>query len=77
MAGVHRIHHVVRCSRSHIIGRTEYCRFSTSIEQIAKLIELQSHNSQDALVAQAKAFIQTTITTYANNGFIVNFFKVS
>ncbi|KAJ7235476.1 hypothetical protein B0H12DRAFT_1141671 [Mycena haematopus] len=47
----------------------------TSIEQTAKLIELQSHNSQDALVAQAKSFIQTTVTTYANNGFIVNFFK--
>ncbi|KAF7363482.1 hypothetical protein MSAN_01004100 [Mycena sanguinolenta] len=47
----------------------------TSIEQIAKLIDLQSHNSQDALVAQAKSFIQSTVTTYANNGFIMNLFK--
>jgi hypothetical protein len=50
---------------------------STSIEQVAKLIILQTHNSQDALVAQAKSFIQTTVTTYANNGFIMNFFKVN
>ncbi|KAF7338262.1 hypothetical protein MVEN_02051500 [Mycena venus] len=42
----------------------------TSIEQTARLVEQQSHNSQDALVAQAKSFIQTTVTTYANNGFI-------
>ncbi|KAJ6502509.1 hypothetical protein C8R45DRAFT_976826 [Mycena sanguinolenta] len=47
----------------------------TSIEQIAKLIDLQSHNSQDALVAQAKSFILSTVTTYANNGFIANLFK--
>ncbi|KAJ7685226.1 hypothetical protein DFH06DRAFT_1157872 [Mycena polygramma] len=47
----------------------------TSIEQVAKLIMLQSHNSQDALVAQAKSFIQTTVTTYANNGFIAHLFK--
>ncbi|KAJ7774577.1 hypothetical protein DFH07DRAFT_865871 [Mycena maculata] len=33
------------------------------------------HNSQDALVAQAKSFIETTVTTYANNGFIMNLFK--
>ncbi|KAJ7172445.1 hypothetical protein C8R46DRAFT_894477, partial [Mycena filopes] len=47
----------------------------TSIEQVAKLIVLQSHHSQDALVAQAKSFIETTVTTYANNGFVMNLFK--
>lgn len=47
----------------------------SSIEQVTKLITLQSHNSQDALVAQAKSFIETTITAYANNGFVVNLFK--
>ncbi|KAJ6596919.1 hypothetical protein DFH09DRAFT_972654 [Mycena vulgaris] len=47
----------------------------TSIEQVAKLVTLQSHNSQDALVAQAKSFVETTITTYANNGFIMHLFK--
>ncbi|KAJ7449837.1 hypothetical protein FB451DRAFT_1286715 [Mycena latifolia] len=47
----------------------------TSIEQVTKLITLQSHNSQDALVAQARSFIETTITTYANNGFVMHLFK--
>ncbi|KAJ7111596.1 hypothetical protein C8R43DRAFT_935944 [Mycena crocata] len=47
----------------------------SSIEQVAKLTILQSHNSQDALVAQAKAFIENTVSTYANNGFIMQFFK--
>ncbi|KAJ7632645.1 hypothetical protein FB45DRAFT_913016 [Roridomyces roridus] len=47
----------------------------TSIEQVVKLIVLQSYNSQDALVAQAKSFIVTIITTYANNGFVINLFK--
>ncbi|KAK7019346.1 hypothetical protein R3P38DRAFT_2978554 [Favolaschia claudopus] len=47
----------------------------SSIEQATKLIELQSHNTQDALVAQAKSFIQNTITTYATNGFVLNLFK--
>ncbi|KAJ7109404.1 hypothetical protein C8R44DRAFT_286771 [Mycena epipterygia] len=47
----------------------------TSIEQVAKLVTLQSHNSQDALVAQAKSFIEITVTTYANNGFIMQLFK--
>ncbi|KAJ7452375.1 hypothetical protein B0H11DRAFT_2327847, partial [Mycena galericulata] len=47
----------------------------TSVEQVAKLVLLQSHNSQDALVAQAKSFIETTVTTYANNGFVMNLFK--
>ncbi|KAJ7774854.1 hypothetical protein B0H16DRAFT_1508657 [Mycena metata] len=47
----------------------------TSIEQVSRLIMLQSHHSQDSLVAQAKSFIETTVTTYANNGFIMNLFK--
>ncbi|KAJ6630829.1 hypothetical protein B0H10DRAFT_1938967 [Mycena sp. CBHHK59/15] len=47
----------------------------TSIEQVGKLIISQSHNSQDALVAQAKSFIETTFTTYASNGFAMNLFK--
>ncbi|KAJ7285806.1 hypothetical protein C8J57DRAFT_1431486 [Mycena rebaudengoi] len=42
---------------------------------VAKLITLQSHNSQDALVAQAKLFIETTLTTYATNGFLMHLFK--
>ncbi|KAJ7219313.1 hypothetical protein GGX14DRAFT_435653 [Mycena pura] len=48
----------------------------TSIEQVAKLVALQSHNSQDALVAQAKSFIDNTITTYASNGFVSNLFSL-
>ncbi|KAJ7709877.1 hypothetical protein B0H17DRAFT_1029591 [Mycena rosella] len=47
----------------------------TSIEQVTKLITLQSRHNQDALVAQAKLFIETTITTYANNGFVMHLFK--
>ncbi|KAJ7128150.1 hypothetical protein C8R43DRAFT_957635 [Mycena crocata] len=39
---------------------------------VAKLIILQSHNIQDALVAQAKAFIENTVS---NNGFIMQLFK--
>ncbi|PBK96908.1 hypothetical protein ARMGADRAFT_1010439 [Armillaria gallica] len=39
-----------------------------AIEQVAKLIASQSHLSQDALVAQGKAFIESTLVTYCNNG---------
>ncbi|KAK0197058.1 hypothetical protein F5146DRAFT_1099379 [Armillaria mellea] len=39
-----------------------------AIEQVAKLVASQSHLSQDALVAQGKAFIESTLVTYCNNG---------
>ncbi|KAG7452502.1 uncharacterized protein BT62DRAFT_879722 [Guyanagaster necrorhizus] len=39
-----------------------------AIEQVAKLVASQSHLSQDALVAQGKAFIESNLVTYCNNG---------
>ncbi|KAK0483676.1 hypothetical protein IW261DRAFT_1464504 [Armillaria novae-zelandiae] len=39
-----------------------------AIEQVAKLVASQSHLSQDALVGQGKAFIESTLVTYCNNG---------
>ncbi|KAK7020581.1 hypothetical protein R3P38DRAFT_3272569 [Favolaschia claudopus] len=67
-----RLHKTLACLHgfSYLV-----CSPFSSIEQATKLIELQSHNTQDALVAQAKSFIQNTITTYATNGFVLNLFK--
>lgn len=76
MACLHGIHRLVRLPVPTPKYYCSYREISTSIEQVAKLVTLQSHNSQDALVAQAKSFIETTVTTYANNGFIMQFFKV-
>ncbi|KAF9075268.1 hypothetical protein BDP27DRAFT_1315801 [Rhodocollybia butyracea] len=39
-----------------------------AIEQAAKLVVSQSHINQDPLVNQAKAFIESMLTTYSNNG---------
>lgn len=38
--------------------------FSIALEQVVKLIVSQSHTSQDALVAQAKAFVESTLVAY-------------
>ncbi|KAJ7063344.1 hypothetical protein C8F01DRAFT_1132647 [Mycena amicta] len=47
----------------------------SSIEQVSKLVMLQSHNSQDALVSQARSFIEYSITQYEHTGFISSLFK--
>ncbi|KAF7294902.1 hypothetical protein MIND_01028100 [Mycena indigotica] len=47
----------------------------TSIEQVSKLVMLQSHNTQDALVSQAKSFVEYSITQYERTGFISSLFK--
>ncbi|CAK5277405.1 unnamed protein product [Mycena citricolor] len=47
----------------------------TSVEQACKLIAMQPHSPQDALVGQAKAFVGSTLTMYASNGFVATLFK--
>ncbi|KAG6814363.1 hypothetical protein H0H92_010949 [Tricholoma furcatifolium] len=47
-----------------------------SIESIAKMVASQSqHHGQDALVVQAKAFLDTTLTRYAQNGLFANLLR--
>ncbi|KAF7323012.1 hypothetical protein HMN09_00080900 [Mycena chlorophos] len=46
-----------------------------SIEQVSKLVLQQSHNTQDALVTQARSFVEYCITQYENTGFISSLFK--
>ncbi|KAF7304918.1 hypothetical protein MKEN_01206100 [Mycena kentingensis (nom. inval.)] len=47
----------------------------TSVERVSKLIVSQSHNSQDALVAQARSFMEYSVIQYENTGFIFNLLK--
>ncbi|RDB21389.1 hypothetical protein Hypma_011626 [Hypsizygus marmoreus] len=47
----------------------------TTIESAARLIASQNHHGQDALAAQAQSLIDTTLTTYAQNGLFTNLLK--
>ncbi|KAE9396073.1 hypothetical protein BT96DRAFT_997116 [Gymnopus androsaceus JB14] len=46
-----------------------------AIEQVAKLVISQAHLNQDPLVNQAKAFIETMLTTYSNNGIFIGLIR--
>ncbi|KAJ3801305.1 hypothetical protein GGU11DRAFT_741651 [Lentinula aff. detonsa] len=46
-----------------------------AIEQVAKLVVSQSHLNQDPLVIQAKAFIESMLTTYSNNGIFIGLIR--
>ncbi|PFH54331.1 hypothetical protein AMATHDRAFT_38260 [Amanita thiersii Skay4041] len=60
---------VKQCNK--IIGPVIY----KCIEQIAKLIASESHHGSDALVAQARSFLENTLTMYASNGLFSNLLK--
>ncbi|KAF8077923.1 hypothetical protein FPV67DRAFT_1403007 [Lyophyllum atratum] len=47
----------------------------TAIESVAKLVASQHQHGQDALTAQAKTFMDTTLTKYAQNGLFTNLLK--
>ncbi|GLB34930.1 putative response to drug [Lyophyllum shimeji] len=53
------------------MGSTIY----TAVESVAKLVASQHQHGQDALVAQAKAFLDTTLTKYSQNGLFTNLLK--
>ncbi|KAJ3845083.1 hypothetical protein F5878DRAFT_655339 [Lentinula raphanica] len=46
-----------------------------AVEQVAKLVVSQSYFSQDPLVTQAKAFIESILTTYTNNGIFLGLIR--
>ncbi|GAW10310.1 hypothetical protein LENED_012563 [Lentinula edodes] len=46
-----------------------------AIEQVAKLVVSQSHLNQDPLVLQAKAFIDSMLTAYCNNGIFIGLIR--
>ncbi|KAG6900873.1 hypothetical protein C0993_009991 [Termitomyces sp. T159_Od127] len=51
---------------------------ATAVEATAKLVASQSQQySQDALITQAKAFLDSSLTKYAQNGLFANLLKAS
>ncbi|KAF8636667.1 hypothetical protein AX17_003473 [Amanita inopinata Kibby_2008] len=46
-----------------------------TIEQLGKLIATEGHHPSDALVVQARSFLETTLATYAANGLFANLLK--
>ncbi|KAF5380960.1 hypothetical protein D9615_003973 [Tricholomella constricta] len=47
----------------------------TAIESVATLVASQHQRGQDALAAQAKTFLDTTLTKYAQNGLFISLLK--
>ncbi|KAF8654221.1 hypothetical protein AX16_003745 [Volvariella volvacea WC 439] len=55
------------------MGSTIYASFESTV----KLITSHSHHGQDALILQAKRFIESTLSTYSEHGLLVNLLKRS
>ncbi|KAJ7582678.1 hypothetical protein C8J56DRAFT_1167735 [Mycena floridula] len=55
----------------HSIGSFSH----VAVEQVAKLIASQSHTNQDALVAQAKAFMESTLVGFCSSGVFLGLLK--